>query len=347
MGKENGGIEMANLKGEIASLAKDMGIDKIGFTTKERLKDAPLSADLGYVLPSAKSAISLCVALDKSVIRPYLSKREQWAHDSDHKASYFKLKLVGQTLQKLLEDKGYKSICTLPNFDWREGQPFMATVPDISHKCVAVASGIGWYGWNQLVLTPEYGATVSLVTVVTSAELEPDEPLEQEDWCEKCRLCVASCPTHYLSMIDEDVTTIAGRNYIHSKRRTKTRCVACCGSAVGVNDSNDKWSSWSPGVLELPGPDADDRTFEQGVLEYAKDPKNIRLKWLINELGWGRGDHSWDRFDWSVLNELAFSCGHCMLICWPDMKDRQENLRLLRTSGRVMKNEALLHVLTR
>jgi hypothetical protein len=45
-----------SLKEEIISLSRQMGIDKIGFTTRERLADAPPSGDLGYVLPEARSA---------------------------------------------------------------------------------------------------------------------------------------------------------------------------------------------------------------------------------------------------------------------------------------------------
>jgi hypothetical protein len=45
-----------NIKDEIIDTARQMGIDKIGFTTRERLSDAPLSADFGYVLPEARSA---------------------------------------------------------------------------------------------------------------------------------------------------------------------------------------------------------------------------------------------------------------------------------------------------
>ena len=52
-----------NLKEEIVLLARDMGIDKVGFTSRKRLENAPPSGDMGYIFPSAKSAISLAVAL--------------------------------------------------------------------------------------------------------------------------------------------------------------------------------------------------------------------------------------------------------------------------------------------
>ena len=46
-----GKAEMMSLKEEIVSIAQGIGIDKVGFTSKERLQDAPPSGDLGYILP--------------------------------------------------------------------------------------------------------------------------------------------------------------------------------------------------------------------------------------------------------------------------------------------------------
>jgi len=74
-----------SLKEEIVSMARGMGVDKVGFTTRERLADAPPSGDMGYLLPSARSAVSLVVALDKATIRAYLTWRtlvRLWMHCS-------------------------------------------------------------------------------------------------------------------------------------------------------------------------------------------------------------------------------------------------------------------------
>ena len=158
---------MMSLKEEIASMARRMGIDKIGFTTRERLADAPPSGDLGYLLPSARSAISLVVTLDKAAIRAYLSKADLMAHTRDHRASYMKVIEAGMAIRELLRERGYEAETSWPNFEYRKGQPFNALVPPLSHRYVAVASGIGWLGWSGNVMTPEYGATISLSSVVT------------------------------------------------------------------------------------------------------------------------------------------------------------------------------------
>jgi len=325
-----------SLREEISSMARGMGIDKVGFTTRERLADAPPSADLGYLLPSARSAISLAVALDKPAIRAYLGKVDQMAHSRDHIASYMKLVDVSRAIQELLRDRGYEAATSWPNFEYRKGQPFMAMVPPLSHRYVAVASGIGWIGWSGNVFTPEYGATVSLISVVTSAELEPDDPLEQVDICKDCRLCVTSCASHFMSMEDETSVTVAGRTYTHNKRATNLRCSVTCGGANGVTDQAAKWSTWSYKVLDLPRP-GDNEEFVRRVLEYGKNPDNRLLRAAIDIEKIEFPDY--EAFAQSMATFL-FTCGNCMLVCWPELEDRKENYRLLMTSGRVVKGDS-------
>ena len=62
----------------------------------------------------------------------------------------------------------------------------------ISHKAVAIAAGIGWQGKSLLVVSPEFGPRIRLVTILTDADLEPDTPLKNR--CGKCNLCKDHCP---------------------------------------------------------------------------------------------------------------------------------------------------------
>jgi len=115
-------IEMTGLKQEIRSIAREMGIDKVGFTSRERLRDAPPSGDLAYILPTARSAMSLTVALDKAAIRAYLAKENQMSHVKDHNISYIKLKEAGKAIQDLLRERGYEASFQYPNFEYRRGR---------------------------------------------------------------------------------------------------------------------------------------------------------------------------------------------------------------------------------
>jgi epoxyqueuosine reductase len=62
----------------------------------------------------------------------------------------------------------------------------------LSHKRIAVAAGLGWLGRNNLLVTPQFGAQVRLVTILTNLELDPDRPLKQD--CGSCHACIAACP---------------------------------------------------------------------------------------------------------------------------------------------------------
>ena len=324
-----------SLKGEIVSLAREMGVAKTGFTSRERLEDAPPSADLGYVLPGARSAISLVAPLDKSAIRAYLGKKDWMTHVDDMKDTYRRLKTAGLAIRDLLRERGFEAELPYLNFDYRQGQPFAAKVPPLSNRYVAVAAGIGWLGWSGNVITPEYGAPITLATVVTSAELEPDPIAEGGSGCDNCRLCSASCASYFISPKEETTVTIAGRTYRHNRKASNLRCDVTCGGANGAKGPDARWSTWSYHRLDLPGPGAD-AAFEKAVLEQYEGNSNKMLRVLIDfEKNQVR---DWERYDW-IVDKLLLTCGNCMLICWPEMEDRKENYRLLTTSGRVVKGE--------
>jgi epoxyqueuosine reductase len=60
-------------------------------------------------------------------------------------------------------------------------------------KTAAVKCGLGCQGKNTLLVTPTYGPRVRLVAVLTTAELDIDEPYK-EDLCKDCERCVLACP---------------------------------------------------------------------------------------------------------------------------------------------------------
>ncbi len=70
----------------------------------------------------------------------------------------------------------------------------------ISHKGLAQAAGIGWLGRNNLIVHPEYGARIRLVSILTDLPLQIDRPLDRS--CGTCRRCIAVCPA---GAIKEDV----------------------------------------------------------------------------------------------------------------------------------------------
>ncbi len=64
----------------------------------------------------------------------------------------------------------------------------------------AIQAGLGEYGRNQMVLTPEYGPRVRFSKVFTSLPLAADAPrrLGLHDYCQSCTRCADSCPPRAL-----------------------------------------------------------------------------------------------------------------------------------------------------
>ena len=87
----------------------------------------------------------------------------------------------------------------------------------IPHKTVATRAGLGWIGKNALLITPQYGPRVRLVSVLTNAPLRPSQPIS-ESKCERCLLCVKACPAGALK----------GRNWMLGVKRKDLMEVNLC-----------------------------------------------------------------------------------------------------------------------
>ncbi len=70
--------------------------------------------------------------------------------------------------------------------DWGDAGVF-------AHKTAATRAGLGWIGKTALLVTPDCGPWVRLVTVFADAPLEPGAPVT-ESRCGACRACVDACP---------------------------------------------------------------------------------------------------------------------------------------------------------
>lgn len=84
-------------------------------------------------------------------------------------------------------------------------EPFPATIADsdpeyertlqvaFQHKTAATSAGLGFIGKSGLLITPDFGPRVRLVTVFTDLPFPTGQPI-LEGRCGSCRLCVEACP---------------------------------------------------------------------------------------------------------------------------------------------------------
>jgi epoxyqueuosine reductase len=76
--------------------------------------------------------------------------------------------------------------------DGVEARPLCDDAP-ILERAWASRAGIGFVGKNGLVIVPGVGSFVLLGEVVTTLDLEPDEPITER--CGSCTRCLSACPT--------------------------------------------------------------------------------------------------------------------------------------------------------
>ena len=60
-------------------------------------------------------------------------------------------------------------------------------------RAAANRSGLGWFGKNTNILTPQLGSWVFLGQIITDLAIEPDPPLSKT--CGSCVRCIDACPT--------------------------------------------------------------------------------------------------------------------------------------------------------
>ena len=63
----------------------------------------------------------------------------------------------------------------------------------VMEKAWAQQAGLGWIGKHSNLVSTEYGSWLLLGEILTTLELDPDEPIT--DLCGSCSLCIQACPT--------------------------------------------------------------------------------------------------------------------------------------------------------
>ncbi|MBM1222279.1 reductive dehalogenase [Ponticoccus sp. SC2-23] len=94
----------------------------------------------------------------------------------------------------------------------------------------AIKAGLGEYGRNQMVLTPEFGPRVRFSKVFTDMPLEVDAPrkLGLACYCQNCTICAQACPVKALPEGPPDLGR-GSPSTIRGVRKWSADCEACFG----------------------------------------------------------------------------------------------------------------------
>lgn len=316
---------MDTLSKVVIDFVIDQGACAAGIATLETLKGGPPSADLTYVLPNAKAAITYAVPIDQDLIDPYFAKKDHLQLEKATYRAYTIASGISLELGTYLKMKGYDSAAGTANRHYRTDTEngISDLYPTISHRYLAVRSGVGHFGLSGNILTSQAGAAVALGTVVTNAELVPTDPLpEKNNYCDNCGMCIAGCVSGFMKPKEKISVSLGGIDFFYSKRGHYRRCVYVCAGYTGLHSSG-KWSTWSPG--RFPIPEGDDELLK-----------------MISKVASRYGQ--WPRIEggfYHVLEnaKIRTTCANCQFICFPDRETRKKRYKMLIESGVVIQKE--------
>lgn len=203
----HGVTDYSIVKQKLIAYSKEIGVDKIGFTTAEPFTELKArlyrQRELGYqsgfeekdiekrtepslLMDGVQSIVAIALAYPKKMaVRPENTRenrrgafcRASWGTDYH--------RLVGDCLEKL----GRFLINEVSGAKFKN----MVDTGELSDRAVAERAGIGWAGKNTNVITQEFGSYVYLGEMLTNVPLPPDKPAE--NLCGDCTICIDRCPT--------------------------------------------------------------------------------------------------------------------------------------------------------
>ena len=189
------------LKKELLKRCKTLGIPLVGFAPVDRWKNPP--EELPNVLlpwipedfwpqsiyPEAKTVIVIGLPVSLPIVEtaPSIYYHELYSTVNSM------LDSKAYEIANFLNEKGFSSIY-LP----RDGYGNIKILIDnpfafFSHKHAAYLAGLGSFGHNNVLLTPQYGPRVRFTSIFTSAQITPDQ-IKIKDMCIHCLKCAKDCP---------------------------------------------------------------------------------------------------------------------------------------------------------
>jgi epoxyqueuosine reductase len=190
----------ADLKRCLLEKCREMDIPLIGIADAESWENPPFQPWMPEefyprsIYPEARSVVVIGLPITLPVLEtsPSIFYRELYNTVNTL------LDQLTYRLANFLNEMGFPSVF-VPRDGYASIDALLKNpVAFFSHRHAAFLAGLGTFGVNNMLLTPQYGPRVRFGSVFTSAQLPPD-PMMKEGLCTRCMRCVRMCPARALN----------------------------------------------------------------------------------------------------------------------------------------------------
>lgn len=250
------------IRRQVQKKCADLDIPLVGFAPAGRW-DAPLFEPWvpeafrpRAIFPETNTVIVIGLPVSLPVLE---SAPSIWYHE------------LYRTVNTLLDEAGYRIASALtadgcPSV-WipRDGYGSISVLLErpvafFSHRHAALLAGLGNFGTNNMLLTPEFGPRVRFASILTPAEITPD-PVLEKSLCIRCGQCVRACPVHALDEEDYPLGLTNKKACATRSEALLKRFISPCGICIKicpVGEDRKRFGREDPHLY-----DEDNPSFEQ------------------------------------------------------------------------------------
>ena len=220
----------------LETAARRTGIDLFGtalIDEEQRLRFHESIRDIAKSLPYA---VSMGIRLSYPVLKTVLTA-PTWTYYYHYRQVNIALDQAALLIAGEIQRAGFLALPIPASqiLDWEELRAHL------SHREIAGLAGLGWRGRNNLLITPEFGSQVRLVTILTEMELPAQSGSHAGEDCRTCRACVKMCPVEAIDDDPEnfnlDRCTAQLRRFAKSEKINTMICGLCIKVCRGAGDN--------------------------------------------------------------------------------------------------------------
>jgi epoxyqueuosine reductase QueG len=338
----NEAVDLQTIRDRLMEYASNAGCNAVGVCNQEGLEGGPPSTDLTRQLEGARSALVVSYPVDEEKLELYMGKIDHTPYQEDYIRTNNIIQGVMAEMVNQLRKFGHEAEVVFAGNTPADGtrqdvmpqnerqrkaaelnpakasDVMLGSIPLISQRMLAAASGVGFFGMSGNILTESHGAAVSLGAVITTADLPPTPVLPPEaNYCDECNWCGNVCPTSFMN--ETDFTKVKMGEHDHHKYSTRGHHMRCASHMMGMTglSENGKFGSWGPSRKQLP---EDDEQLLPTIMGLAGDVMK-------------RPQIPGGFYDPQKGTKTNIMCSACNLVCHPEKKVRAKRMKMWIQGG--------------